>query len=203
MLSVNEILKSTTVRLVKNTQSPFVLSRLADDEEGLRILVQNRVKGSRQSRPREGNRFDVGTRRSWYCALDILTAIKEVAYHHIRDMYRNRKDFRGDVIYHELLAEFIGDFCDIQKLTIGEGMLGTEPEEAYQLGQVFAQKQEANGKKGIIYQSVRKPKGICLAVFSPQNVQNVRLGSNWKLIWNGSPKYEVWEGKNRMKELEN
>ena len=202
MLSVNEILKSTTVRLVKNTQSPFVLSSLADGEEELRILVQNRVKGSGQSRPREGNRFDVGARRSWYCALDILTAIKEVAYHHIRDMCRNRKDFRSNVIYHELLAEFIGDFCDIQERKPGEDILGTEPGEAYKLGQKFACEQEAKGKDGIIYESVRKPEGICLAVFSPQTVQNVRLGSSWKLIWNGSSKYEVWEGKNRMEELE-
>lgn len=202
MLPINEITKSTTIRLVKNTRSPSILFPLAGDKKGLRILEQNRIEGSGQSRPREGNRFDVGTQRSWYCALDILTAIKEVAYHHIRELDRDNKDFKGDVTYHELLAEFIGDFCDIQERKPGEDILGTEPGEAYKLGQKFACEQEAKGKDGIIYESVRKPEGICLAVFSPQTVQNVRLGLSWKLIWNGSSKYEVWEGKNRMEELE-
>lgn len=43
MLLVDEISKSTTVRLVKRTRSSSVLSMLADDEEGVRILEQNRI----------------------------------------------------------------------------------------------------------------------------------------------------------------
>jgi hypothetical protein len=43
------------------------------------------------------------------------------------------------------------------------------------------------GSMGIIYPSVRDPKGTNLACFRPALVGNVRKGQAYRLTWAGSP----------------
>ena len=139
---------------------------------------------------REGNRFNDGKRGAWYCALEDLTAIEEVAFHRTREL-THIGVFEDEAIYQGLLAGFIGAFHDARNLPRGESILGDDPETAYLLGQELANTLRLNGGRGIIYPSVRHPKGTCLVAFHPHIVQNVRLGARWKIIWNGSPDYTV------------
>lgn len=138
----------------------------------------------------EGNRFNDGSRGAWYCAFEDLTAIEEVAFHRTRELSRIGV-FEDEAIYQSLLAGFIGEFHDARDLPRGESILGDDPERAYPLGQELASALRAEGGRGIIYPSVRNPKGTCLVAFHPQIVQNVRLGARWKIIWDGSPEYIV------------
>ena len=139
---------------------------------------------------REGNRFNDGKRGAWYCALEDLTAIEEVAFHRTRELTRIGV-FEDEGVYQGLHAGFIGAFHDARNLTRGEGILGDDPETAYPLGQELANTLRLDGGRGIIYPSVRHPRGTCLVAFHPHIVQNVRLGARWKIIWDGSPDYTV------------
>ncbi|MEL6859893.1 MAG: RES family NAD+ phosphorylase [Pseudomonadota bacterium] len=138
----------------------------------------------------EGNRFNDSARGAWYCALEDLTAIEEVAYHRTRELTRIGV-FEDEAIYQGLLAGFIGEFHDARALKRGNGILGDDPDVSYPLGQGLANKLRTEGGRGIIYPSVRHPKGTCLVAFQPHIVQSVRLGARWKIIWDGSPDYTV------------
>ena len=138
----------------------------------------------------EGNRFNDGTRGAWYCAFEDITAIEEVAYHRTRELTRIGV-FEDEAVYQGLLAGFIGEFHDARGIARGDGILGDDPGTAYPLGQDVANKLRSDGGRGIIYPSVRHPKGTCLVAFHPHIVQNVRLGARWKMIWDGSPDYTV------------
>ena len=141
----------------------------------------------------EGNRFNDGTRGAWYCALEDLTAIEEVAFHKTRELTRIGV-FEEETTYQSLLAGFIGEFHDARGLKRGDGILGDDPDTAYPLGQDLANTLRADGGRGIIYPSVRHPNGTCIVAFHPHIVQNVRLGARWKIIWDGSPDYTVHGG---------
>ena len=200
---------------------PPVLSPLADTDEERAILEQiegltsGRLKAERSglsaldarefaygvwgasyinaafayTRP-EGNRFNDDKRGAWYCAFEDLTAIEEVAFHRTRELTRIGV-FEDEAVYQGLLAGFIGEFYDARGLRRGEGILGEYPAAAYPLGQELANVLRADGARGIVYPSVRCPKGTCLVAFHPHIVQNVRLGARWKIIWDGSPEYTV------------
>lgn len=148
-----------------------------------------------RGRLRGGNRFNDGTRGAWYCALDSNTAIAEVAYHWtriIKDGYGYEPDADGvEIIFQELLARFVGLFHDARGLPRDKGVLGTEPDLAYPLARGLARKIIAKGGRGIIYPSVRRPKGVCLAAFYPQTVQKLQFGDRWKLSWNESLEYKA------------
>lgn len=137
-------------------------------------------------------RFNDGVRGAWYCAFEHLTSIEEVTYHRIRELDKIGV-YRSEIIYQELLAEFSGSFHDARGLPRDKGVLRNEPKDAYPLGQQLANELRAEGGRGIIYPSVRRPKGTCLVAFHPQMVQNFRFGKLWKISWNGSREYEVEE----------
>ena len=144
---------------------------------------------------RGNNRFNDKIQEVWYCAFEHNTAVKEVAYHRKRiqddiGVYGNK------VIYREFFADFVGIFHDARGLPRGEGILGTEPETAYPLGQELARELRAEGGRGIIYPSVRVPEGICLAAFHREIVQNARLGDRWEMSWNEKGELNI----NKMEE---
>ena len=154
------------------------------------------------SRP-EGNRFNGPGRGAWYAAFDDLTAIQEVGYHRTRELSRIAR-FEDEAVYQALLAGFIGDFHDLRPLVVGgkgergsggkrrakpPACLDPEPEVGYPAGQALALDLRAEGARGLIYPSVRRPGGACLAAFEPHLVQNVRPGAKWKLTWDGTPDF--------------
>ena len=144
-----------------------------------------------------GMRFNNGAQGAWYCAFELWTAIKEVTYHRMRELDEIGV-YEDEVVYQELLAEFAGPFHDARGLPRNKGVLGSEPKDAYPLGQKLAGKLMAEGGRGIIYPSVRRPKGTCLVAFHPQMVQNFRFGKRWKISWNGSREYTVEEHQKRI-----
>src|SRR3546814_8246289 len=58
------------------------------------------------------NRFNSGDRGAWYCAYDLQTSAEEVAFHRARELgYIGI--YEDDARSVELLADFIGDFPDL------------------------------------------------------------------------------------------
>ncbi|MBX3428639.1 MAG: RES family NAD+ phosphorylase [Hyphomonadaceae bacterium] len=136
----------------------------------------------------EGNRFNDAGRGAWYAAFEDLTAIEEVGYHRTRELTRIGV-FEDEAIYQVLLAAFIGDFHDVRGFDPATDFLGAEPSTAYPAGQALAQTLRGDRSRGIVYSSVRRPKGTCLVAFQPHLVQNVRPGAKWKLTWSGKPQF--------------
>ena len=55
--------------------------------------------------------------------------------------------------------------------------------ESQSLGESLLQQ----GSSGIVYPSVRRKGGTCLACFRPALVNNVRKGARYRFTWSGSP----------------
>lgn len=138
----------------------------------------------------EGNRFNDAARGAWYAGFEDLTAIAEVAYHRTRELERIDY-FKDEAIYQALLAGFMGDFHDLRQAPADAPWLSPDTALAYPEGQELARSMRAEGSRGFVYPSVRRPGGTCLVAFEPHLVQNVRPGARWKMIWSGSRDYTV------------
>ena len=138
-----------------------------------------------------GNRFNTTDRGAWYCAFDDLTAIEEVAYHRTRELTYIGV-YHDEAEYQALLADFIGSFPDLRTIKTPPPCLSPDPAAGYPAGQQLALSLRSDGWSGLIYPSTRKPGGECFAAFEPQSVRNVRPAARWRLVWSGSPHYDVF-----------
>jgi RES domain len=79
------------------------------------------------------------------------------------------------------LADFSAEFHDIRGADFSVG-LGPE---SYVTSQELAEQLLEAGSLGLVYPSVRKPEGTCLACFRPALVTNVRQGRAYLFRWDG------------------
>ena len=125
----------------------------------------------------QGARFHAATsvRGAWYCALDLRTAIAEVAYHRIRMLAEVGRDTEADIPYRQFVADVHGqDFAwldDRSKRT----RACLDP-DSYAAGQALGDQLRARAAGGVVYPAVRDPDGTNLAVLQPSLVGNVRYG---------------------------
>lgn len=138
-----------------------------------------------------GNRFNSERRGAWYSAFDVETSLAEVKFHLTRalaetDLYENCTD------YAELFADFIGLFHDLRGIDPLPDCLSPDPGKGYPAGQALAEALiEANEVSGIVYPSVRRADGTCLAALYPAVVQNLQQGGLWRLTWSGDPEPSI------------
>jgi hypothetical protein len=131
----------------------------------------------------EGSRFNDGDRGAWYCAFEIETALAEVTFHKTVE-YQEINRFDDSVSYQCLQADFTATFHDLRGA--GACPLVLDP-ASYEVSQSLALELLDNGSMGVIYPSVRRESGTCLACFRPALVGNVRKGMAYRLTWAGSP----------------
>ncbi len=218
IVPATEIAQRDTVRLVHSGRlKPPALERLASRPElvtSLNDLEQATSAGARgitELDPREmvygvphqniinaafaysranGNRFNGPKRGAWYCAFDVETAIAEIGFHLTRELdYVGRYDNVGD--YAAFLADFIGLYHDLRSARPAPPCLHPDQTIGYPAGQELAAALMREGSAGLIYPSVRYRGGICLAVFRPAAVQNVREEETWRLTWAGRREYTI------------
>jgi hypothetical protein len=135
-----------------------------------------------------GNRFNDETRGAWYCGFEVETSLDEVAFHLTRALADAGDAFVNQTDYAELFADFNGPFHDLRGLSRRPKCLHLEIGIGYPAGQALAADLQAAGRVlGVVYPSVRRSGGTCLAAFHPYVVQNVRQGGLWRLTWAGSP----------------
>ncbi|HEY4135680.1 MAG TPA: RES family NAD+ phosphorylase [Alphaproteobacteria bacterium] len=139
-----------------------------------------------------GSRFNDENRGAWYSAFETRTAIAEVAYHLTRELQAIGR-FENVTDYTELFADFSGPFHDLRGgQHTGMRYLAADISVGYPAGQALARElQTKEVSNGVIYPSVRRQNGVCLAVFRPGLVQNVQQGGIWRLEWHGHPKPRV------------
>jgi RES domain-containing protein len=131
----------------------------------------------------EGARFNGPDRGAWYCSFEPATALAEVAFHKTVE-YQEIGRFDDSVTYQAMLADFSSEFHDLR----GEARFAACLDaKRYVASQRLAARLLEAGSLGLVYPSVREPRGTNLACFRPALVGNVRRGETWRLTWSGTP----------------
>lgn len=124
--------------------------------------------------PGEGARFhDRLGRGAWYCATDLDTCVAEVAHHRIRHLRETGAPDEDGVQYREFLADVHGQ--DFAWLDDGSRRSnGCLDPESYAQSQALGHTLISHSRGGVVYPSVRRRGGTCIAVLQPSLVGNVR-----------------------------
>jgi hypothetical protein len=135
-----------------------------------------------------GTRFADATRGAWYAAFELRTAQAEVLFHKQVEYAEIAWTEREEVQYDDYIADFTAAFHDLRP----EAVTGTPDPHvfdeclsptSYVASQRLAAELLAAGSLGILYPSVRRPGGTCLACFRPSVVSNVRKTTGYRLVW--------------------
>jgi hypothetical protein len=129
----------------------------------------------------QGSRFAGPDRGAWYAAFDARTSQAEVAFHKTVQLAEINR-FVDDVTYDDYLADFNSDFHDLRDAPDQAACLDPD---SYVASQILAEGLLGSGSHGIIYPSVRRPRGTCIACFRPALVTNVRKGPTYRFVWDG------------------
>lgn len=128
-----------------------------------------------------GGRFHGAQRGAWYGGFEIETSIAEVAFHKRRFLAEGRIPGQRSFEYIEFLADFSGEFHTLDPAE-RESCLQPGPiPQCYSASQTLANKLLFQGSNGIVYPSVRRPSGKCIACFRPALVYHPRRGDKYLL----------------------
>lgn len=120
----------------------------------------------------KSSRFSDGTYGVYYSAHDQETAIAETAYHRLR--FITDAGLRSEIVHMRVYSGHVrGSFDDVR----GRGLRSKiyDP-DSYAFSQQYARRIfDANRMDGIVFRSVRRPEGECVAVFRPRRITNVRV----------------------------
>ncbi|HTZ90169.1 MAG TPA: RES family NAD+ phosphorylase [Alloacidobacterium sp.] len=134
-----------------------------------------------------GARFSTNERGAWYAAFELVTAKAEVMFHKSVEFAEVNWSEREVMQYDEYLADFTGSFHDLRPEAMPEEKRGQYNEcldpASYIASQKLAVELLEHGSLGVVYPSVRRPGGTCMACFRPSVVSNVRKGSRFRLTW--------------------
>jgi hypothetical protein len=130
-----------------------------------------------------GSRFNGPDRGTWYAAFEVETAQAEVAFHKWVELAEVGW-LNEEVSYDDYLADFSADFHDIRAAKAFAHCLAPG---SYVASQNLAQQLLDAGSLGVIYPSVRKQGGTCIACFRPTLVVNVRKDVTHIFRWEGKP----------------
>jgi hypothetical protein len=129
-----------------------------------------------------GGRFNGEDRGAWYAGTELETAHGEMIYHRTKELaeigvFETRLEMR---LY---LSDFRANFEDIRARTREHAPL--HDPDSYTASQAFARDLMKRGADGVIYRSVRRAGGECLACFHPRLVLNVRIDAHFEYRWEG------------------
>lgn len=133
--------------------------------------MRDRVLRSFEASRNHDNRFNAAGDPGgvYYAGTTLPTSIEEIRWHLEND---KGVPFDKTRVYRVVTARVDGRFLDLRGT--GAKALNPDPEKGYPAGQELARR--VRGRcDGIIYPSARSPEGVCLAIFNPESVQDVRL----------------------------
>jgi len=130
-----------------------------------------------------GSRFNGPERGAWYTAFELKTAQAEVAFHKSVQLAEIGR-FEDEVTFDEYLSDFSGEFHDLRGR---ETFLDCLDPGSYRRSQALAERLLEAGSLGVVYPSVRRRGGTCLACFRPALVGNVRKAATYRFEWRGRP----------------
>ena len=121
-----------------------------------------------------GARFSTPHRGAWYAAFELATAKAEVLFHKSIEFAEIDWKEREEIQYDDYLADFTAPLHDLRG--IEDDALSPS---SYVRSQQLAVELMELGSLGIVYPSVRREGGTCLACFRPVLVTNVRNGDSF------------------------
>ena len=130
-----------------------------------------------------GARFNGPERGAWYAGFELETSQAEVAWHKSVE-FSEIGWLEESVAYDDHLADFAGEYHDIRQDPDFESCLRPD---SYEASQTLAERLLEAGSLGIVYPSVRRRSGVCLACFRPALVGNVRRSARYRFTWTGTP----------------
>ena len=134
-----------------------------------------------------GSRFATAARGAWYAGRRLETAIAESVYHRGRELREiGVTDARLEMRLYQ--ADFRTTFHDLRGL---EPFAPSLDPDSYAVSQEIGGRLLAAGSNGIVYPSVRHPRGECVACFRPSLVTNVRAAAHFVFLWEGAPEPRV------------
>lgn len=135
-----------------------------------------------------GSRFNGPGRGAWYAAFELETAQAEIAFHKWVELAEVGW-LQEEVTYDDYLADFSAELHDIRRDKHFADCLAPD---SYLASQGLAQQLLEAGSLGIVYRSVRRRNGTCLACFRPTLVMNVRKGATHVFRWDGEPRPTIF-----------
>jgi len=129
-----------------------------------------------------GARFSGPARGAWYAAFELATSQAEVGFHKSVQLAEVGR-FEDSVTYDDYLADFSASFHDLRQ---GRGVAGYLNPRSYVQSQGLAEQLLEAGSLGLVYPSVRRAGGTCVACFRPALVANVRRERTYRFTWNGN-----------------
>jgi hypothetical protein len=134
-----------------------------------------------------GSRFNAPDRGAWYAGFDLETAQAEIAFHKSIELAEvNWPD--EEVTYDDYLADFSAEFHDLRSDKRFARYLAPD---SYLASQELAQQLLEAGSLGVVYPSVRRKRGTCLACFRPSLIMNVRKAATYQFVWKGGAEPEI------------
>jgi len=130
-----------------------------------------------------GARFSGPDRGAWYAGFELATSQAEVAFHKSVQLAEIDR-FEESVTYDDYVADFSATFHDLRRT---RGFAACLDPRSYVASQALAERLLAAGSLGIVYPSVRRPHGTCIACFRPALVGNVRRQRTYRFTWSGTP----------------
>jgi len=130
-----------------------------------------------------GSRFNSPDRGAWYAGFELQTSQAEIAYHRrlwLQETGWNEED-RAD--YLDYLADFRVEFHNLRAAAGYQECLSPT---SYAASQALAAQLLMLGAAGIVYPSVRRSGGTCIACFRPVLVTNVRPGNLYTFVFSDS-----------------
>ena len=127
-----------------------------------------------------GSRFNSADRGAWYAGFEVETSQAEVAYH--RQLWLQETDWNeeeaADCV--DYRADFRAEFHDLRETKEHTDCLSPT---SYAASQALAAGLLKAGSAGIVYPSVRRTGGTCIACFRPVLVTNVQQGERFTFVF--------------------
>lgn len=117
-----------------------------------------------------GARFSGPERGVWHAAFELATAQSEVGFQKTVQLAEIGR-FEDSVTYDDYVADFTASFHDLRRAS---GFHACLHPASYRRSQRLAERLLDEGSLGIVYPSVRRARGTCLACFRPTLVANLR-----------------------------
>jgi len=128
----------------------------------------------------EGSRFSDGTYGVFYAAKEVETAIRETVYHRERFLARTQEPPQAnpDAVLRDVDREIIPRHT--------RWICGAARPDQLRASQLFARERRAANSNGVVYDSVRKAGGQCVAAFWPDCVGPCTQGRHYEYHWDGA-----------------
>jgi len=128
-----------------------------------------------------GGRFNGPDRGAWYAGFELETAQAEVAFHKSVELAEIGR-VEEVVTFDDYLADVTAELHDLRGDQTYAACLMPD---SYVASQELAESLLETGSLGVVYPSVRRRRGTCLACFRPALVGNVRRGHTYRFAWEG------------------